>query len=91
MIHNANEFVAKHHRYLLSGVAVGLKALDSEGKDASASGEEGALPKPAPCQALCVQHNPATSKLLQHGCQQLCACDCDQLPASFDCPYGICC
>ena len=41
MIHNANEFVAKHHRYLLSGVAVGLKALDSEGKDASADGEDG--------------------------------------------------
>lgn len=35
MIHTANEFVAKHHRYLLSGVSVGLKALDgSSGEEA---------------------------------------------------------
>ena len=31
MIHSANEYVAKHHRFLLSGTAVGLKALDSGG------------------------------------------------------------
>lgn len=31
MIHSANEYVAKHHRYLLSGVAVGLKAIDTTG------------------------------------------------------------
>ena len=81
MIHNANEFVAKHHRYLLSGVAVGLKALDSEGKDASADGEDGVhfLPKLQFCQALRVEHNPANSNT-QYGSQQLCACDCNPLP-----------
>lgn len=30
MIHTANEYVAKHHRYLLSGVTIGLKGLDGK-------------------------------------------------------------
>ena len=34
MIHTANEYVSKHHRYLLSGVTIGLKSLD--GKTGSA-------------------------------------------------------
>lgn len=33
MIHTANEFVAKHHRHLLSGVTVGLKALEGMADD----------------------------------------------------------
>ena len=31
MIHSANEFAAKHRRFLLSGTAVGFKALDTGG------------------------------------------------------------
>ena len=30
MIHTANEYVSKHHRYLLSGVTIGLKNLDGK-------------------------------------------------------------
>lgn len=32
MIHTANEFTAKHHRYILSNVATGLKALPPPGE-----------------------------------------------------------
>ena len=39
MIHNANEYVAKHRRYLLSGVAIGLKSVD--GKSPSETGDKG--------------------------------------------------
>ncbi len=43
MIHNANEYVAKHHRYLLSGVAIGLKSLDGKSSTPE-SGDKGIPP-----------------------------------------------
>jgi len=40
MIHTANEYVAKHHRYLLSGVAIGLKSIDGK-STTSEAGDKG--------------------------------------------------
>lgn len=37
MIHTTNEYTAQHHRYLLSGVTIGLKSLDGK----AGAGEEG--------------------------------------------------
>ena len=46
MIHTANEYVSKHHRYLLSGVTIGLKSLDGKTGSAEDSdkGDQGFSP-----------------------------------------------
>lgn len=72
MIHTANEYVSKHHRYLLSGVTIGLKNLD--GKTGAAEdadkGMQQSFSTSAPRQSLSPMRS-ASLQLLPH-CNQDC-------------------